>query len=75
MMVDSMEVEIFLENGIVPFVIYVNDQKAIVHDCTFSINFKFQISFILLEKVVLNFMGKVTQAILQKPIENASRRR
>jgi hypothetical protein len=59
MMVDSMEFEIFLENGVVPLVIHVNDGKVVVHDQTFAINFKLQISSILLEKMVLNFMGKV----------------
>ncbi len=59
MMVDSMEFKIFLENGVIPFVIYVNDGKVVVHDQTFAINFKLQISSILLEKMVLNFMGKV----------------
>ncbi len=57
-MVDSMEFKIFLENGVIPFVIYVNDGKVVVHDHTFSINFKLQISSIVQEKVVLNFYGK-----------------
>ncbi len=72
-MVDSMEVEIFFENGIVAFVISANDGKVVVHDHTFSINFNIQMSSILLKKVVLNFTGKVAQSILHKPIENASR--
>jgi hypothetical protein len=39
-MVDSMEVEIFVENGVVTLVLFVKDVKAVVHDHTFSNKFK-----------------------------------
>jgi hypothetical protein len=39
-MVDSMEVEIFVENGVVPLVLFVKDVKVVVHDHTFSNKFK-----------------------------------
>jgi hypothetical protein len=38
-MVDSMEVEIFIENEVVPLVLFVKDVK-VVHDHTFSNKFK-----------------------------------
>jgi hypothetical protein len=45
-----MDVEIFLENGLVPLVLCMKDAMVIVHDLTFSTKFKLQINSILLEK-------------------------
>ncbi len=52
-----MEVEIFLENGVVPFVISMNG-KVVVHDHTFSINLKIQISSIFVRENGIEFYGK-----------------
>jgi hypothetical protein len=43
-MVDSKEVEIFFENGVVPLVLYVKDARVVVHDHTLSTKFKFLIN-------------------------------
>jgi len=37
-MVNSMEVEIFLENGVVLLVIYLKDVKVVVHDIPYQLN-------------------------------------
>ncbi len=75
-MVDSKEVEIFFENGVVPLVLSVKDARVVVHDHTFSTKFKFLINSTLLKKVIviLHFMGEVAWAILQEPIHNVVRR-
>ncbi len=51
-------------NGLVPLVLCVKDAIVIVHDLTLSTEFKLHISSISFEKIVLNFMGEVTWAIL-----------
>ncbi len=73
-MVDFMEVEIFFENEVVPLVLSMKDARVVVHDHTLSTKFKFLINSTLLEKVILHFMGEVTWAVLQEPIQNATRR-
>lgn len=65
-MVDSMEVEIFLENGVVPFVISTNDGKVVVHDHTFSINLKIQISSIFVRENGIEFYGKSSTSHLAR---------
>jgi len=41
--VDSMEVEIFLDNGLVPFVLFVKDARVVVHDhIPFHLNSNFK---------------------------------
>lgn len=65
-MVDSMEVEIFLENGVVPFVISMNDGTVVVHDHTFSINLKIQISSIFVRKNGIEFYGKSSTSQLAR---------
>lgn len=65
-MVDSMEVEIFLENGVVPFVISMNDGTVVVHDHTFSINLKIQISSIFVRENGIEFYGKSSTSHLAR---------
>jgi hypothetical protein len=55
-----MDLEFFVENGLVPLVLCVKDAVGVVHDLTLSTKFKLHINFISLEKIVLNFMGEVT---------------
>jgi hypothetical protein len=52
----------------------LKDAIVVVHDLTLSTNFKLQIHSILLKKIVLYSRGEVTQAILEKPIENLIKR-
>ncbi len=56
-MVDSMEVEFFFENGVVPLVLFVKDARVVVHDHTLSTKFKFLINSTLLDKVIA-FYGR-----------------
>ncbi len=73
-MVDSMEVEIFFENGVVLLVLSLKDARVVIHDRTLSTKFKFLINSTLLEKMILHYMGEIAWAILQEPIENVARR-
>ncbi len=56
-MANSMDVNIVPNNWLVPLVLYMKDVKVVVHDLTLSTKFKFQISFVLLKKIILDFMG------------------
>jgi hypothetical protein len=55
---NTMDVEIFLQNGLVPLVLCVKDAIVVVHDLTLLTNFKLHISSILLEKILLNYRGE-----------------
>jgi hypothetical protein len=49
---------------------------VVVHDFTLSTKFKLQIISILLERLILNYVGEITQdAILQKSIKISMRRK
>jgi hypothetical protein len=58
-----MDVEIFPKNELVPLVLCVKDAIVVVCDLTLLTNFKVHINSILLEKIVLNYRGGVTQVV------------
>jgi hypothetical protein len=55
-----MDVEIFPKIGLVPLVLCVKDAAIVVYDLTLLTKFKLHISSILLEKIILNYIGEVT---------------
>jgi hypothetical protein len=53
----------------------VKDAIVIVRDFTLSTNFKFHINSILLEKIVLNYRGEVTQVVAGSKVNVESQRK
>jgi hypothetical protein len=63
-MENSMDVKIFFKNKLVPLILCVVDVIVVVYNLIFLTNFKFQIKSSVLERIILNFMGKLIQVIL-----------
>jgi hypothetical protein len=63
-MANSMDVKIFFKNKLVPLILCVKDVIIVVYNLIFLTNFKFQIKSNVLERIILNFIGKLIQVIL-----------